>query len=137
MEWSKQPVSGPQETARKAIHYPNLEKQAMFELGYVSPESQHCYGHTVDLVVVNEYGEELNHGACFDFMDKLSHIDVTAADIGEEAFRVRSLLAAAMIKHGFLTYPFEFWHFNYKHKLITQPVDVAITADLKGLNVAL
>jgi D-alanyl-D-alanine dipeptidase len=137
VEWSKQPVSGKQETDRKAIHYPTLAKKALFELGYVSPESQHCYGNTVDLVLVNEQGEELDHGACYDFMDPLSHQDVTAEQIGADAFHNRKLLATAMMKHGFLTYPYEFWHFNYKHKLITQPVDVVITEDLRGLNVAL
>lgn len=136
VQWSKLPIAGDFELARKAIHYPTLKKQAMFELGYVSPESQHCYGHTVDLVLVDEQGQELNHGACFDFMDPLSHLDVTAEQVGEQALQTRQRLAAAMVKFGFITYPYEFWHFNFNNKLINEPVDVVISAELKGLNVA-
>jgi zinc D-Ala-D-Ala dipeptidase len=135
VQWSKQPVAGDFELARKTIHYPRIEKRAMFELGYVSAESQHCYGHTVDLVLVDAAGKELNHGACFDFMDPLSHLDVTAAQIGAEALQTRQILATAMQKYGFLTYPYEFWHFNFNNKLVNEPVDVVISTELKGLNV--
>ncbi|MES2218796.1 MAG: M15 family metallopeptidase [Pseudomonadota bacterium] len=135
VEWSKLPVANDFELTRKAIHYPHIAKADMFELGYVSANSQHCYGHTVDLVLIDEKGNELNHGACFDFMDKLSHLDVTAQQIGEEALHNRNLLASTMRKFGFLTYPYEFWHFNFNNKMINDPMDIAITADLKGLNV--
>jgi D-alanyl-D-alanine dipeptidase len=135
VEWSKQPVAGDFELARKTIHYPRIEKRAMFELGYVSAESQHCYGHTVDLVLTDGNGQELSHGACFDFMDPLSHLDVTATQIGAEALANRQILATTMEKYGFLTYPYEFWHFNFNNKLINEPVDIVISTDLKGLNV--
>lgn len=134
--WSKQPVNTTgNELARKAIHYPRIEKAQMFELGYVSANSQHCYGHTVDLVLTDTLGVELEHGACMDFMDRLSHLDVTADEIGEKAFLHRQILSGAMQKEGFLTYPFEYWHFCYKNKLIGEPMDFAITPELRGLNV--
>lgn len=134
VKWSHQAPAGDFELARKAVHYPHIEKRRMFELGYVSENSQHCYGHTVDLVLTDIAGNELDHGACFDFMDTLSHIDITAAQIGEPALLNRVVLANAMMKFGFLTYPYEYWHFNFNNKLVNEPMNIEITADLKGLN---
>jgi zinc D-Ala-D-Ala dipeptidase len=134
VQWSRQAVAGDFELARKALHYPHIEKRKMFELGYVSENSQHCYGHTVDLVLTDIAGNELDHGACFDFMDVLSHLDVTATQIGEPALLNRVILAEAMQKFGFLTYPFEYWHFNFGNKLINEPMDFVIDAGFKGWN---
>jgi D-alanyl-D-alanine dipeptidase len=137
--WSKEPVpeseQGEIELARKKIHYPNIEKEQMFELGYVSKNSQHCYGHTVDLMLINEHGKELNHGAGFDFMDTLSHVAVMEDKIGAEAYKNRHILFDAMQKFGFITYPYEFWHFNFNNKMVTEPMDLVITAELRSLNV--
>jgi D-alanyl-D-alanine dipeptidase len=140
VKWSTAPVGddaqGQFELQRKAIHYPHIEKARMFELGYVAEDSQHCYGHTVDLVLIDANGKELDLGACFDYMDKRSHITATAAEIGDEALQNRTILADTMKHHGFLAYPTEFWHFNYNVKTIQEPIDIFITADLRGLNVA-
>jgi zinc D-Ala-D-Ala dipeptidase len=137
--WSKQAVAddeqGRYELERKQIHYPRIKKNQMFELQYVAEDSQHCYGHTVDLVLINEKNQELDLGACFDFMDTLSHITMTAAEIGETALQNRNILSSAMKKHGFLPYPYEFWHFSFHHQMIKEPMDLAITPVLKGLNV--
>jgi D-alanyl-D-alanine dipeptidase len=141
MAWSNQPVGddaqGRYELERKAIHYPRIEKNQMFDLGYVAEDSQHCYGSTVDLVLIDKEGKLLDLGACFDFMDELSHYTATAKEIGEEAIRHRGILSGAMLAYGFKLYPNEFWHFDFKEKPITEPMDFAITRVLKGLNVAL
>jgi D-alanyl-D-alanine dipeptidase len=140
VKWSSAPVNddaaGRFELQRKAVHYPNIEKARMFELGYVAEDSQHCYGHTVDLVLIDENGVELDLAACFDFMDVLSHSTATAADIGDEAFKNRTILAETMKSHGFMSYPNEFWHYNFNEKTINEPIDIFITPDLQGLNVA-
>lgn len=139
VKWSAAPVDenaqGRLELQRKKIHYPNIEKTKMFELGYVAEDSQHCYGHTVDLVLIDEKGNELDLGACFDFMDELSHITATAEDIGIEAAKNRAILAGAMQNNGFVSYPYEFWHFNHKEKTIHEPMDFLITPELRNLNV--
>ncbi len=138
-DWSKQPVAhnaqGHHELARKEIHYPHIEKNQLFDLGYVALDSQHCYGHTVDLVLIDKDCNELDLGACFDFMDTRSHLSATADEIGEKAFQYRQILIETMKKHGFLTYPYEFWHYSYKEKAIVEPMDFVITEELKGLNV--
>lgn len=135
MQWSALPPATSHELARKAIHYPHIEKSQLFELGYVAEDSQHCYGHTVDVVLVDQQGRELDMGAPFDYMDELSHITKTAEDIGETAFRHRDLLSKTMQQFGFVPYEKEFWHFSYREKEVFEPMDVAITEAWLGLNV--
>lgn len=136
--WSTEPVkndtSGQHELKMKEKHYPHIEKNQLFELQYVAEDSEHCYGHTVDLVLIDTHGKELDLGACFDYMDKLSHYTATADEIGETAIRHREILSSTMQKYQFIPYPFEFWHFSFGDKMITEPMDIAITPDLKGLN---
>jgi len=138
MQWSKQPVSddadGHCELERKQKHYPHIEKNRLFALGYLSETSQHCFGHTVDLVLIDKEGAELNLGARFDFMDEISHLSATAKEIGEEAMRNRHILTSTMEKYGFASYVYEFWHFSYCEKAIADPMDITITADLKNLS---
>lgn len=108
----------------------------MFDRGYVAEDSQHCYGHTVDLVLIDRAGKELDHGACYDFMDPLSHLVATADEIGAKAVKNREILSKAMQKSGFIPYDYEYWHFSFKDKSIQQPMDFEITPVLKSLNVS-
>ncbi len=135
VRWSKLPPINSHELARKKLQYPDIEKSTMFERGYVAEDSQHCYGHTVDLVLVDKNGKELNHGVPFDFMGEKSHNTATAKDIGADALKNRQILAAAMKKYGFVPYPLEYWHFSYEDKTIHEAMDIKITPELKGLNV--
>lgn len=138
VKWSTAPVGedeqGQCELARKQIHYPRIPKDKMFELGYVAEDSQHCYGHTVDLVLIDESGQELDLGACFDFMDERSHLTATETEIGAEAYNNRQILISAMQNQGFIPYQNEFWHYSYKNKMIQEPIDIFITEELQGLN---
>jgi PhoPQ-activated pathogenicity-related protein/D-alanyl-D-alanine dipeptidase len=135
VRWSKLPPMNQHELDRKKLQYPDIEKNTMFERGYVAEDSQHCYGHTVDLVLVDKNGKELNHGVPFDYMGTKSHDTATAKDIGEEAFNNRKILMTAMKKQGFVPYPLEYWHFSYEDKTIHEAMDIKITPALKGLNV--
>jgi PhoPQ-activated pathogenicity-related protein/D-alanyl-D-alanine dipeptidase len=138
VRWSGEPVpagdAGAHELERKKLQYPDIEKSQMFKLGYVSDDSQHCYGHTVDLVLIDKHGKELDHGSRFDFMGTESHYTATADVIGEKAVANRLLLEKVMVKHGFIAYPYEYWHFSYKDKTFQKPIDIMITPELKGLN---
>lgn len=137
--WSFQPPLNSIERERKQIHYPHIEKNQMFELGYIAENSRHCYGEAVDVVLIDlKTNDFVDMGACFDFMDSLSHIHRTANEIGAAAFRHRMILITAMQKSGFETYPEEFWHFNYgnpANREVNMPMDLPITLDLKGLGV--
>jgi D-alanyl-D-alanine dipeptidase len=129
--WSKQPAHDEHELKRKEKHYPNIEKGQLFELGYVAEDSGHCYGNTVDLVLIdNKTGGKLDMGARFDFMDEKSHTTATSEQIGETAHKNRQILAEAMEKFGFQPYKEEFWHFSHYGKEgreVQEPMDTEIT----------
>ena len=116
--------------------YPALSKQALFASGYIALESAHSTGTAVDLALVPvtappaapfdpaaRYGpctapasqrgpdDSLDMGTGFDCFDNKSHTRSPAIDA--EQRRLRSLLVAAMARHGFKNYFREWWHFAY------------------------
>lgn len=130
-EWSKLPPANDDELARKAIHYPHIEKHQIFELGYLIIDSNHCYGNTVDLFLIDiNTNQPLEMGACFDFMDKRSHVETPGSVIGDAAYQNRLLLANVMTKYGFEPYPEEFWHFTHggiAGREVNEPLDIIIS----------
>ncbi len=132
MRWIKQPPADQHELDQKIKHYPHLEKSQLFEMGYLSEDSRHCYGNTVDLVLIDAInGKPLDMGACFDFMDERSHIAATAEKIGREAFQHRQVLLQAMQEFDFEPYYKEFWHFS--HPLATEaktPINIPLKPGL-------
>src|SRR5579883_153689 len=139
MQWSKAPPASDFELQRKKLHYPHIEKNQLFDLGYVAEDSNHCYGNTVDLVLIDLQTKKiLNMGDIFDYMDPLSHITNTENEIGAEAYQNRQILRDAMEKHGFHPYQYEFWHYCHggpKGREVEGPLDIEITANLKGIGV--
>lgn len=135
LEWSQLPPANTFELERKALHYPHIEKNQLFSLGYISNDSNHCYGNTVDLALINiKNNTLLNMGTIFDFMDRLSHLDATVAQIGAEAYQNRQILLEAMMKFGFEPYEKEFWHFCHegrKGSEVKVPFDIPIMPNLK------
>lgn len=135
--WFKQPPADDYELQRKKIHYPNLEKKQLAELGYVADTvSKHCFGATVDLILIDLASQqELEMGVCFDFFDELAHPTASAEQIGEQAVKNRQLLAEAMQRYGYHPYPKEYWHFDHEKVEAAEPMDIAITSDLRGIGV--
>jgi D-alanyl-D-alanine dipeptidase len=43
----------PQDQARKADYYPNIDKSQLFALGYIAERSGHSRGSTLDVTLVN------------------------------------------------------------------------------------
>jgi len=133
--WSKLPSASSHEDLMKQKHYPSITKPQLFALQYVSDQSNHCYGHTVDLMLLDANDQPLDLGAPFDFMDESSHLTATPAMIGQVAFENRMLLREAMTRFEFVPYQFEFWHFHFAQQHISTPLALAMTKDLKRLNV--
>jgi len=98
------------DTKMKAVFYPAVAKDILFSEGYISARSGHTRGSTIDLTLVDGgTGEELDMGSPWDFFDPVSwpsNLTLTA-----QARANRSLLAAAMAKHGFRAIRTEWWHF--------------------------
>lgn len=132
--WFQAPIDAA-EQKRQAQYYPNCTKQQLAELGYIAGEvSRHNFGHTVDLTLQNlTSGELLDLGAPFDFFDQMSHTTTKVPQISKEAHYHRLLLAGAMQAAGFIPYEKEYWHFEHQTQTVAKPLDIPITADLKGL----
>ena len=97
----------------KPYFYPDLEKQELFSKGYISKQSSHSRGSTLDLTLLDmKTGKEVDMGGPFDFFGELSHPDFKG--ITEEQFENRMLLQDVMVRNGFNTFPFEWWHFTLK-----------------------
>ncbi len=135
--WIQQPATSTIELERKAIHYPHLDKHSLADIGYIAIDtSRHSLGYAIDLTLVDLNTHELlDMGACFDYFDVLSHDNVTVEQVGQAAFSNRQILKAAMHQQGFQIEPLEYWHFDYHKHEASEPMDIIITAELKGLNV--
>lgn len=130
LTWANAPVRDAYELERKAKHYPNIEKNQFFELEYLVEDSGHCYGNTVDVFLVDlKSASKLDLGACYDFMDEISHTAQSAEKIGELAYKNRRILQAAMERFGYQACRSEFWHFTHggiAGREVKEPMDFPI-----------
>ncbi len=95
----------------KLFFYPDLEKQALFELGYIASKSSHSRGSTVDLTLLDmETGKEADMGSPFDYFSEVSHPDYKG--VTDEQYANRMMLRNVMLKHGFEPIDCEWWHFT-------------------------
>ena len=95
----------------KPFFYPNLEKQALFQQGYIASQSSHSRGSTVDLTLLDmATGKELDMGSPFDYFSPLSHPD--CRDVTPAQYDNRMLLQELMTKNGFVPIDCEWWHFT-------------------------
>ena len=95
----------------KPFFYPELEKQELFQKGYIASRSSHSRGSTVDLTLLDmKTGKELDMGSPFDWFSEASHPDY--AGVTEEQHENRMLLRSAMLRNGFLPFDCEWWHFT-------------------------
>jgi D-alanyl-D-alanine dipeptidase len=133
VRWAKTVPSNPHELERKKIHYPDHEKQDLFRLGYIADQvSSHCFGSAVDLsLFCLKTNALVDMGTVFDFFGHHSHQSMGSEIIGEKAYFHRNLLKTYMQEYGFLSYPLEWWHFDYSVKEIDTPLDFSLTDLIK------
>ncbi|MBR4344672.1 MAG: M15 family metallopeptidase [Lachnospiraceae bacterium] len=99
----------------KIFFYPDLEKQALFKLGYIASQSSHSRGSTVDLTLFDmQTGKELDMGSPFDYFSEVSHPDYRG--ITDEQYENRMLLKDLMVKGGFKPIDCEWWHFTLENE---------------------
>ena len=97
----------------KLFFYPDLEKQELFEKGYVAGKSSHSRGSTVDLTLLDmKTGKEVDMGSPFDFFSEVSHPDYKG--VTEEQYKNRQFLQSLMTAGGFEPIDCEWWHFTLK-----------------------
>jgi D-alanyl-D-alanine dipeptidase len=102
----------------KAQYYPELDKHELLEQGYVALQSSHTRGSTVDLGIVTlplcAENPELDMGSHFDYFGPESWSDCTAITPQQRANRM--LLRELMMRHGFMPFEKEWWHFTLKNE---------------------
>ena len=97
----------------KPYFYPDLEKQELFQQGYIAKRSSHSRGSTVDLTLLDmRTGQELDMGSPFDLFSERSHPDCRA--VTDEQYENRMFLRNAMLRGGFAPLDCEWWHFTLK-----------------------
>ncbi len=95
----------------KPYFYPELQKQELFDKGYIAKKSSHSRGSTVDLTLLDmNTGKELDMGSPFDLFSEASHPDYKG--ITEEQYENRMILRRSMLRNGFLPMDCEWWHFT-------------------------
>jgi zinc D-Ala-D-Ala dipeptidase len=120
--------------------YPNVDKNSLFELGYLAYKSQHSRGCAVDVTLVplpvpNQSiyvsgmslhsgilpkgirfdDNSVDMGTGFDVFDELAHTN--NPNISDEARRNRLKLVDVMQRHGFENYSEEWWHFSFVNEM--------------------
>lgn len=99
----------------KPYFYPDLEKQALFEQGYIASQSSHSRGSAVDLTLFDmAEGKELDMGGPFDLFSERSHPDFEG--VSQEQHDNRMFLQRTMVRAGFEPYECEWWHFRLKEE---------------------
>ncbi len=102
-----------QDIRMKPYFYPELEKQELFEKGYIAVQSSHSRGSAVDLTLLDmKTGKELDMGSPFDLFSEASHPDYRG--ITTEQYENRMLLQRVMVRNGFQPIDCEWWHFSLK-----------------------
>ena len=110
--------------------YPELDKDVLFEQGYIASRSGHSKGSTVDLTLYDIAAcKEVDMGGTFDYFGQRSHPDwcgdpdtgeyvgaIGEGEISEEQFNNRMILRNAMVKHGFRPIDTEWWHFTLEEE---------------------
>ena len=108
-----------QDIRMKQYFYPDLEKEELFNAGYIAKQSSHSRGSTVDLTLLEmRTGREVDMGSPFDFFGEISHPDFKG--ITEEQYANRMLLRSVMMRNGFLPFSCEWWHFTLEDEPFTE-----------------
>ena len=102
-----------QDIRMKPYFYPDLQKQELFEKGYIAKKSSHSRGSTVDLTLLDmSTGGELDMGSPFDLFSVVSHPDYKG--ITEQQYENRMMLQRVMVRSGFEPIDCEWWHVTLK-----------------------
>ncbi|WP_345974864.1 M15 family metallopeptidase [Sulfurimonas sp. HSL3-7] len=95
------------DTRMKETYYPHVDKEVLFERGYIAARSGHSRGSTIDLTI-----EKLDMGTPFDFFDPRSHTHSEA--VTKKQHQNRMKLKKIMERNGYVNYAEEWWHFTLK-----------------------
>ena len=106
-----------EDTKMKQYFYPKIDKETLFDVGFIALNSGHSRGSTVDLTLVDmKSGKEVDMGSPFDYFGKRSKPDFVKHLTDDQIAR-RQFLKYIMLEHGFKQLETEWWHYT----LIDEP----------------
>lgn len=133
--WGAAPL--PHSKRTKQLFHPTLARHELFEKGYISSQSAHSRGFTVDLTLIKKGSDfhpqdpiehhfldadgskltilddgSLDMGGHFDLFHPLSHQNATG--LSSEAQENRAYLNHHMKAVGFQDFDMEWWHFTHE-----------------------
>lgn len=126
VRWSKN-----SDDSMKEYFYPELNKNELFDLGFIATKSSHSRGSTVDLTLFDiSTQKDIDVGGTFDYFGKLSCLENTS-DITKIQVDNRKLLRCIMVESGFEPLKEEWWHFTlvdepYPNTYFNFPVNSSI-----------
>lgn len=126
VRWSKN-----DDDSMKKYFYPELNKNELFDLGFVATKSSHSRGSTIDLTLFDiSTQKDIDVGGTFDYFGKLSWSENTN-DITKIQADNRKLLRSIMVESGFEPLKEEWWHFTlvdepYPNTYFNFPVNSSI-----------
>jgi len=86
---------------------------------------RHTRGTAVDVTLVDAEGKDLVMPTDFDDFTRKAHRD--ARGISPEAHHNSEILEQAMARHGFIPYPYEWWHFDLQNWEKHPPLDISLS----------
>ena len=102
---------------------------------YVSDPSKnrgrHTRGTAIDVTLIDRLGNELKMPTAFDDFTERAHRSSTQWTAEERANSRK--LEAVMTKHGFIPYPYEWWHFDYQNWERYPPLDISFGDLARGV----
>ena len=111
VRWSKN-----SDISMKKYFYPELDKDRLFDLGYIACKSSHSRGSTVDLTLFDmSTQKDIDMGGIFDYFGKISWAKNTE-DISKKQAENRQLLRELMISNGFKPLEEEWWRFTLENE---------------------
>ncbi|WP_299001851.1 M15 family metallopeptidase [uncultured Shewanella sp.] len=105
------------DTQMKSIYYPDLDKSALFNKGFIASKSSHTRASTVDVTLVSLSSpsfQVLDMGTIWDYFHPSSWTHYNK--ITHEQRANRMLLQQVMSDVGFMGLAQEWWHFTLKEE---------------------
>lgn len=94
----------------KAVFYPNITKQGIYDGRYIGTASEHSWGIAVDITLIDlQNGQELDMGGRHDLLDVSSATRSPLVSAKQRANRLK--LRDAMAAVGMRNYSKEWWHY--------------------------
>lgn len=97
-------------------------------------KGKHTRGTAVDVTLVDRFGNELRMPTRYDDFTERAHRFGHVWTPEEKANSLK--LEAIMKKHGFLPFPYEWWHYDYKDWEQCPPLDISFQDLAAGVKTA-